>query len=172
MTSPFTLPASLNPPMTGREAVVDALYRCVMAFDTNDTALFDSSFMPNGVFEVNGRAMEGLPKIHATGLALIFSVDTTHLVSNVRVHIRTGTMKDGAAEEKEASLTATGLSQHFAGGKGMEPGQNNLMGGSLYRAELTRDMDGLWKFRHLQIKSTWVQGDYSIVGGPLSETDQ
>lgn len=46
MTSPFSLPAVLNPPMTSREAVVDALYRCVMAFDTPDTALFDSSFMP------------------------------------------------------------------------------------------------------------------------------
>ena len=84
--------------------------------------------------------------------------------------MRTGTTKAGAAEEEnEASLTATVLSQHFAGGKGMEPGQKNLMSGSLYRGELTRDMDGLWKFRHLQIKSTWVQGDYSVIGGNFSE---
>ncbi|TVY19131.1 hypothetical protein LARI1_G004873, partial [Lachnellula arida] len=170
MTSPFSLPAVLNPPLTGREAVIDALHRCVLAFDTNDTALFDSSFMPDGVLEINGRAMEGLPAIHATGLALVFSVDTTHLMSNVRVHMKTG----AAAEEneKEASLTATGLSQHFAGGKGMEPGQKNLLGGSLYRGELTRDVDGLWRFRHLLIKSTWVQGDYSVVGGNFGETGQ
>lgn len=169
MTSPFSLPAVLNPPLTGREAVADALYRCVMAFDTTDTALFDSSFMPDGVFEVNERAMEGLPAIHATGLALVFKLDTTHLVTNVRVHMRTGTTKAGAAEENEASLTAAVLVQHFAGGKGMEPDQKSLMSGSLYRAELTRDMDGLWKFRHLQIKSTWVQGDYSVIGDNFSE---
>ncbi|EXJ92629.1 hypothetical protein A1O3_01181 [Capronia epimyces CBS 606.96] len=176
--SPFSLPAVLNPPMTGREAVVDALYRCVMAFDTNDTALFDSSFMPDGVFEVNGRALEGLAEIHATGLALIFQLDTTHLVSNVRVHMRTGTGTPKAGpvekevEEKEASLTATVLSQHFAGGKGMEPGQKNLMSGSLYRAELTQDTDRLWKFSHMQIKSTWVQGDYSVVGGNFADMGQ
>lgn len=174
MKSQFCLPAALNPSMTGRQAVADALYRCVMAFDTNNTALFDSSFMPDGVFEVNKRPMKGLPEIHATGLALIFSLDTTHLVSNVRVHMRTGTTKAGTAaeEENEASLTATVLSQHFAGGKGMEPGQNNLMSGSLYRAELTMDSDGLWKFMHLQIESTWVQGDYSVVGGNFSENEQ
>jgi SnoaL-like domain len=173
MTSPFSLPAVLNPPMTGREAVVDAMYRCVMAFDTNDTALFDSSFMPDGVFEVNGRAMKGLPEIHATGLALIFTLDTTHLVTNMRVHMRTGITETGAAEEENgASLTATVLVQHFAGGKGMESGQKSLMSGSLYRAELTRDLDGLWKFKHLQIKSTWVEGDYSVVGGNFSEMEQ
>ncbi|TVY44842.1 hypothetical protein LCER1_G008920, partial [Lachnellula cervina] len=147
---------------TSREAVTDALHRCVLAFDTADTALFDSSFMPNGVFEVNGRAMEGRSAIHATGLALIFSLDTTHLVSNVRVDMKTG---PAVEEGNEASLTATVLSQHFAGGMGMgmEPDQKNLMGGSLYRAELIRDVDGLWKFKHLLIKSTWVQGDYSVV---------
>lgn len=163
--------------MIGREAVADALYRCVMAFDTTDAALFDSSFMLDGVLEVNGRAMEGLPEIHATGLALIFKVDTTHLVTNVRINMRTGTTKAGAGagaveEENKASLTATVLAQHFAGGKGMEPGQKSLMSGSLYRAELAKDMNGLWKFTHLQIKSTWVQGDYSVIGGNFSEMEQ
>jgi len=161
MTTPFSLPAVLNPPMAGREAVIDALYRCVMAFDTNDTALFDLSFMVDGVFEVNGRTLEGLPEIHATGLALIFSLDTTHMVSNMRVHMGT--------RGNEASLTATVLSQHFAGGKGMEPDQKNLLSGSLYRGELIRDLDGLWKFMHLQIKSTWGQGDYSVIGENFSE---
>ncbi|KAH7175232.1 hypothetical protein EDB81DRAFT_769484 [Dactylonectria macrodidyma] len=174
MASLFSLPAVLNPPLTSREAVVDALYRCAMAFDTNDAALFDSTFMPDGVFEINGRAMNGLPEIHATGLALIFNVDTTHFVTNVRVHMPTGATKAGAAgdEAHEASLTATVLSQHFAQGKGMEPDQKDLMSGSLYRGELVRDSDGLWKFAQLQIKSTWAQGDWNIVGGKFSETEQ
>lgn len=155
--------------MAGREAVIDALYRCVAAFDTNDAALFDSSFTPEGVFKVNGQSMTGLPEIHATGLALIFSLDTTHTVSNVRVHMKTSHATAGAEqEEDEASLTATVTSQHFAGGKGMEVGQKNLLSGSLYRAELIRAVDGLWKIRSLQIKSTWIQGDYSVVGGGAS----
>ncbi|RDW58903.1 hypothetical protein BP6252_13379 [Coleophoma cylindrospora] len=165
MASPYSLPAVLNPPMTGREAVVDALYRCTTAFDTNDVALFDSAFMPDGVFEVNGRAMTGLPEIHTTGLALIFSVDTTHMVTNMRVNMGPGS----AGEEKEAKLTATVLSQHFAAGKGMELGQKNLMGGTLYGAELIKDTDGLWKFKNLQIKATWAQGDWSVVGGIFHE---
>ena len=160
MGSPFTLPAIFTPPLTGREAVIDALHRCVLAFDTNNPALFDSTFTADGIFEINGRAMIGLPEIHATGLVLVFSVDTTHLVSNVRVNMKT---------EDEASLTATVLAQHFAGGKGMEADQKNLLSGSLYRAELIRGVDGLWKFKHLLIKSTWVQGDYSVIGGNFSE---
>jgi len=121
--------------------------------------------MSDGIFEVNERAMKGLPEIHATGLALIFSLDTTHLVSNVRVHM-------SVDNENEATLTATVLSQHFAGGKGLEPGQNNLMGGSLYRAELSKSADGLWKIKYLKIKSIWMQGDWSVVGDIPKEEGQ
>lgn len=171
MASMFYLPPVLNPPLIGREAVIDALYRCLMAFDTNDAALFDSSFITDGVFEVNGRVMTGLPEIHATGLALIFTIDTTHLATNVRVHMKTKAVEAGATveEKDEASLTTTVLVQHFAGSKGMEPGQASLMSGSLYRGELARDTDGLWKFKHLYIKPTWVEGDWTVVGGNPSE---
>ncbi|KAL7906630.1 hypothetical protein GGI35DRAFT_487746 [Trichoderma velutinum] len=160
MASPFSLPAALSLPVSSSESVSDAIYRCALAWDTDDAALFDSSFMPDGIFEVNDHAMKGLPEIHATGLALIFKLDTTHLVTNVRVHM---------GKESEASLTATVLVQHFGRGKGMEPGQRSLMSGSLYRAELVNDVDGLWKFKHLKIKSIWVEGDYSIIGDNFSE---
>lgn len=170
MESPFSLPAVLTPSLTGRDAVIDALYRCVMAFDTADAALFDSSFLQDGVFEVNGRAMRGLPEIHATGLALIFKLETTHMATNVRVHMRETTEE----EKSEATLTTTVLSQHFVEGKGMELGQKSLMSGSLYRGELVRDETGLWKFKHLQIRSTWVDGDWSVMagGGEFSEMGQ
>ncbi|KAL6787372.1 hypothetical protein J3E68DRAFT_445235 [Trichoderma sp. SZMC 28012] len=160
MASSFSLPAALNLPTTSSESVADAIYRCALAWDTNDAALFDSSFMPDGIFEVNGHAMKGLSEIHTKGLALIFKLDTTHIATNVRVQTREGT---------EASLTATVLVQHFVKGKGMEPGQRSLMSGSLYRAELAIDTDGLWKFKHLRIKSIWVEGDYSIVEENFSE---
>ncbi|KAL6689927.1 hypothetical protein J3F84DRAFT_398750 [Trichoderma pleuroticola] len=160
MTTSFSLPAALNLPISSSASVADALYRCALAWDTNDKALFDSSFMPDGIFEVNDHAMKGLPEIHATGLSLIFKLDTTHIVTNVRVQM---------GEEREASLTATVLVQHFVKGKGMEPGQRSLMSGSLYRAELANDTDGLWKFKHLRIKSIWVEGDYSIIEDNFGE---
>jgi hypothetical protein len=143
-----------------------------MAFDTDDTALFDSSFMPDGIFDVNGRAMQGLSDIHDAGLSLIFSLDTTHLTTNVRVHMNTGTTEVDSVKEREASeasLTSTVLSQHFAKDKGMAPGQPSLMAGSLYRGDLARDADGLWKFKHLQIKSIWAEGDWSLVGVNVNE---
>ncbi|KAH8648641.1 hypothetical protein BX600DRAFT_475564 [Xylariales sp. PMI_506] len=167
MSSPFSLPATLSPPLIGREAVADALYRAAVAWDTNDGDLFDTTFLADGVFEVNGRPMKGLPDIHATGLALIFSVDTTHMVTNVRV-----SMKSAEQSPSEASLTAHVLSQHFAYGKGMEPDQKNLLSCSLYRGELAKDVDGLWKFKHLNIKSNWVQGDWSVLGGKFHETEE
>ncbi|KAM6484885.1 hypothetical protein HDV62DRAFT_388852 [Trichoderma sp. SZMC 28011] len=160
MASPFSLPATLNLPTSSSESVADAIYRCALAWDTDDAALFDSSFMPDGIFEVNDHTMKGLHEIHSKGLALIFKLDTTHIVTNVRVQMR---------EESEASMTATVLVQHFAKGKGMEPGQRSLMSGSLYCAELANDTDGLWKFKHLKIRSIWVEGDYSIIEDNFSE---
>lgn len=144
MASSFVLPVVLNPPLTDREAVIDVLYRCCVSFDTNDKDLFDSTFLATGVFVINGNSSNGLPKIHASTLKQIFSVDTSHMVSNVRVDIK---------DDHEASLTATVLSQHFAGGKGMESDEKHLMGGTLYRGDLTRDVDGLWKFKLLTLKS-------------------
>ncbi|CAI6100891.1 unnamed protein product [Clonostachys chloroleuca] len=174
MASSFSLPATLNPPLTGRDAVVDAMYRCAVAWDTNDQALFDSTFLPDGVFLVNGRPMTGLSEIHSTGLALIFAVDTTHFVTNVRVSMKVGAGETAGAagDENEASLTATVFVQHFAGGKGMEADQPSLMSGSLYRGELVEDVDGLWKFKRLAIKATWVEGDWGVVGGKFHEVKE
>lgn len=169
MSSSYTLPANLGPSLIGRDAVADAMHRCATAFDTDDVELFNSSFMPDGVFEVNGNAMKGLPTIRTSGLAIIFDLDTTHLVTNVRVSIPTEPTRAGVTqgeeEESKASLTATVLSQHYAKGKGLETDQKSLMAGSLYRGDLTRDKDGLWKFSHLRIKSIWMEGDNSVVSG-------
>jgi hypothetical protein len=51
----------------------------------------------------------------------------------------------------------------------MEPNQKYLMSGSLYRAELGKETDGLWKFTKLCIRSTWTEGDYSLMGGEFSK---
>lgn len=181
MTTTFTsLPAALSPLLPDREAVADALYRCCLAWDTNDKALFDTSFTAEAVLDLNGRSTAGIAEIHAVCNSIIFSVDTTHLANNVRVHFPNSTSTtdtSSTTRNHHASLTATVIAQHFAGGKGMDltpddegiqPMNHNrhLMSGTLYSGDLIRDeSDGLWKFARLSIRPNWVEGHFSVVGG-------
>ncbi|KXJ91862.1 hypothetical protein Micbo1qcDRAFT_223961 [Microdochium bolleyi] len=177
MATTFTsLPAALSPPLPDREAVVDALFRCCQAWDTNDKALFDTSFTSDAVLNLNGRSTTGLEEIHSVCNSIIFRVDTTHLATNVRVHF------PSEHDQQKVSLTATVIAQHFAGGKGMDltpdaddqgpqPMNRNrhLMSGALYSGDLVKGgPDGLWKFTRLSVKPNWVEGHFSVVGGVFS----
>ncbi|KAH8432796.1 nuclear transport factor 2 family protein [Aspergillus melleus] len=159
MTTIPTLPASLTPALTGRDAIADALYRCVIGFDTGDTALFDSAFLLDSTFEINGRVLSGLPEIHTGCFDPISKLDTTHFISNIRINI-----EDNGTE---ASLTASSIAQHYRAGKGMEADQPRLLGGSLYYVDLVkREEDGgLWRIKAIKINSTWVEGDWGIIKG-------
>ncbi|KAJ1334029.1 nuclear transport factor 2 family protein [Microdochium nivale] len=178
MTTPFTsLPAALIPPLPDREAVADALYRCCLAWDTNDRALFATSFTSEAVLDLNGRSTAGITEINAVCNSIIFSVDTTHLATNIRIHFPNATNTTTATGEYLANLTATVIAQHFEGGKGMDltpddggvqlmNRNRHLMSGALYSGDLVRDEgDGLWKFARLSIRPNWVEGHFSVVGG-------
>ncbi|TKW54892.1 hypothetical protein CTA1_5564 [Colletotrichum tanaceti] len=154
MASTTSLPAVLSPPLNDREAVADALYRCVIGLDTNDAALFDSAFMPNASFSINGQASQGIQAIHTNCFDVIAKLDTTHFLTNLRIHI----------DSSKAKLTCTALSQHFRGQKGLAPDQTYLMAGSLYWADLVKDGD-LWKIETVQMKSTWAEGDWGVMTG-------
>lgn len=175
MSTFASLPAVLSPPLPDREAVIDALYRCCLAWDTNDQALSDTVFTPDAVLTLNGASMTGLDEIRNKCNALIFTLDTTHLVGNLRVTFPTN------APDRMASITATVIAQHFARGKGFdlapEGGREggstammnhnrHLMSGTLYSGDLVKDRtDGLWKFSMLTIHPNWVEGHFSVVGG-------
>lgn len=179
--STFTsLPAVLNSPLADREAVIDALYRCCLAWDTNDQALSDTVFTADAVLTLNGASMTGLDQIRTKCNALIFTLDTTHLVGNPRVTFP-------AAAPEQASITATVIAQHFARGKRFDlaPEQEggtaammnhnrHLMSGTLYSGDLVKDRtDGLWKFSLLTIHPNWVEGHFSVVGGrPIEGVSQ
>ncbi|THC98781.1 hypothetical protein EYZ11_001760 [Aspergillus tanneri] len=105
----------------GRDAIADALYRCVLGLDTGDSALFDSAFTSTATLSMNGRVSEGLPAIHADCFDVIAKLDTTHFVTNIRINIA-----DGGAK---ASMTASALGQHYRGGKGLQPDQTRLLAG-------------------------------------------
>ncbi|PLB54052.1 hypothetical protein P170DRAFT_504876 [Aspergillus steynii IBT 23096] len=160
MTTIPNLPPSLSPALTGREAISDAVFRFVQALDTSDLALFDSVFMPESTFEINGRLIEGLPALHTDCFEAISKLDTTHFVTNIRINI--------ADSATEASLTASALSQHYGGGKGMQPDQKRLLVGSLYYVDLVKDSgdeNGLWKIKAFNMNSTWAEGDWGVLRG-------
>ncbi|KAI9036889.1 nuclear transport factor 2 family protein [Aspergillus affinis] len=159
MTTIPSLPATLTPALTGRDAIADAVYRCVLGFDTGDSALFGSAFLPDSTLEINGRVLSGLAAIHTDCFDPVSKLDTTHFVSNIRINI--------ADSGTEASLTASSIAQHYRTGKGMEADQPRLLGGSLYYVDLvTREGDGgLWRIKAFKMNSTWVEGDWGVMKG-------
>lgn len=150
-----TLAAPLSPPLGPREAITDALYRCVVGLDTNDKALFLSAFTSDASFALNENVMTGLPDIETGIYDMIAKMDTTHFVTNVRINI------DSASGI--AHLTASALAQHYHGGKAFEPDSTNYLAGSLYWGDLIEDKaEGLWKFTSWRMKVQWGQGDQGV----------
>ncbi|KGO75581.1 hypothetical protein PITC_098640 [Penicillium italicum] len=148
------LPASLTPALSDREAVADALYRGVIAFDTADDALFKSALTEDAVLVLNGTVMEGYDAIYSQCYANVSKMDTTHFLTNMRINI---------TEESKAQVSCSALAQHYRDGEGMKPGSDFLLAGGLYTVELVKDAgDGLWKIKHWTLKTTWGQGDRSV----------
>lgn len=151
----WSLPETLNPPLSGRDAVTDAVYRAILGFNTNDVNLIKSALTEDYTFIVNGHIMQGLDKIVTELFAKIAKLDTTHSISNIRVNI------DGA----QASLTATSLAQHCRSGMGTDTKAEKYLAGALYRVDLLKQ-DGdveVWKIANFKLQATWAQGDPSIL---------
>ncbi|KAJ5671162.1 hypothetical protein N7507_000289 [Penicillium longicatenatum] len=153
---PAPLPAAL-PSLTTREAITDTLHRAVLAFDTDDEALLESSFLPDAVFDLDGQLMNGLDEICTKSFDIVSKLDTTHFISNVRINY-----VEGAST---ASMTASALSQHYRPNTGKTPGATNFMGGSLYYLDVVRGTDGLWKAKTWRMKVIWTTGDFGVMTG-------
>lgn len=122
------LPAQLQGQHTEAEAVADALYRAVLAFDLDDEALLRSAVtgeismrMP-GIINVNG-----IQELKEKVFDRVSKLDTTHFLSNMRVNI-------SSAATARATCSAT--ARHVRPGKGFESGPNKYMSGGLYSCEL------------------------------------
>ncbi|KAK9482352.1 hypothetical protein V1527DRAFT_476622 [Lipomyces starkeyi] len=153
----MALPGAL-PSLGVREAITDALYRCVIGLDTADIALFDSAFTQDASFDLNGKVLDGLNAIHTGCYDFIAKLDTTHFITNIRVDIKYG--------ESKASVTASALALHYRPQQGLEPGATRLMTGSLYFVDCVKDdKDGLWKVTHWKLKSIWTEGDWGVMTG-------
>ena len=151
-----SLPAVLSPSLTDREAVADALYRCVGGLDTADSALFNSAFTGDAVFDLNGTIMDGLDAINEQCYASVSKLDTTHFLTNVRINV----------VDDKAEVTCSALAQHYRPGQGMQAGASRMLAGSLYWVDLVKDgTDGLWKMKYWKLKPTWGEGDWGVVTG-------
>jgi hypothetical protein len=155
-----SLPARLNPPLTGREAITDALSRFLIALDTADEALFTSSLTPTSSLTINGDTTSGLPDILSLRFSLIGKLDTTHHATNLRINIS----EDGKTAQAAASM----LSQHYRNGEGMTgPGKESMLLGNLIGVEFVRDEeDGegeFWRIRSFVLQSNWAEGVWDVL---------
>lgn len=160
MSTAINAPAALQS-LSVREAVTDAIYRAVLGLDTDDIALFDSAFAPDGKFEIVGRPVKGQghDELHKSVFNFISELDTTHFISNVRVEV-----KDGA---NTAYMTASALAQHYRPGEGNKPDTKRFLAGSQYWMDLVKvETEGLWKIADWKSKVVWSEGDSSVMVPP------
>lgn len=158
MTSyPLTL-SSLTP----REAITDALLRLFAGIDRNDTAIFDSAFAGEDIHlshSIAPKPFTSLSALKAGIFTRVGPLDTTHMLTNVRIDHRDG--------EDTASMTAYALCQHAPPGRGKQPDGPKFMTGVDYAVDVVRDgEDGLWRISKAVLDIAWAQGDHSVMGGP------
>ncbi|KAJ5542835.1 hypothetical protein N7535_005259 [Penicillium sp. DV-2018c] len=145
--------------LTPREAVIDALHRCLLGIDSNDRALFKSACLTDETMSVIAGAtiLNGWTMIDEF-FEKLFAMVTTHLTSNIRVHI-----EDGA---DTASLTCHALAAHVRTEDALKVEDTSYTASSLYFLDLVRDgSDGLWKIKRWEIKVQWTTGDVKVLHG-------
>ncbi|KAL4866726.1 hypothetical protein BDV12DRAFT_198944 [Aspergillus spectabilis] len=156
-----SLPTILSPPLTGREAIADALHRTILAFDTNDADLLHSALTPTATLELNGRVSNGLDAIHKECFDIVGKLNTTHFVTNIRIHIE--------ESGERAALTAHSLAQHYRPGEGLVGSEESLLAGNLYYLDLVKDIKGgereVWMIERFVVRSTWAKGEWGVMKG-------
>jgi hypothetical protein len=151
----LALPAKLAGALTEREAIADALYRAVLAFDYADEALLLSAITEDISFEMPGSSAKGIPEIKAAVFDRVSKLDTTHFISNIRVSIESAIA---------AKVTCSAMAQHVRPGKGFEPGPNKFTSGGMYLCDVVKVGD-LWKIKSWKAHFLWVDGDPTVMTG-------
>lgn len=141
--------------ITEREAVADALYRAVHAFDDNDVALFNSAMCEDVDFKMNENVFSGRDAIKTQILDFVGPKDTTHMISNVRVDLKPG--------DKTATLSAYAQAQHCHPGQGCDTSSPKYMSGSRYHLNLVKNEEKVWKIKEWNMQIIWLEGDQSVL---------
>ncbi len=144
--------------LTPREAVADALHRCVLGIDSNDYDLFESACLTNEemTWVGNGINIEGWTAVKDL-FKRLFDLVTTHNISNVQVKL-----EDDA---NSATLTSHAISYHIRPEDAFKPEDTSYTASSLYTISLVKNAaDGVWKIKRWEAKVLWTTGDRSILG--------
>lgn len=144
--------------LTEREAITDALYRCVMAFDGNNKQLFESAITTKrDAFSMqigDYPKMVGLETVYKDSFDHIGPMETQHHVTCVRIDIK----PDG----KTAFVTANALNQHFKPGTSFNPEAENFLAGGVYELDFVREGDE-WRIKHFGMKIVWTRGNQAVL---------
>jgi len=152
-------PSTILIGLSTREAIADALYRCVQGIDTNDLTMFKSSVIDLNKFklDMNGAEIQGEEIIMEAVFNFVGPMDTTHTISNIRIDV-----EDDAADT--ASMTAYAVARHHRQGEGMDPTTPHFTSGGIYTLDLIKDSnDGAWKVANWAVKFVWCDGDASMM---------
>jgi hypothetical protein len=145
--------------LTPREAIADALHRCILGIDSNNQSLFESACLKNenmtivaGPYNIEGwNAIKDF-------FQRVFVLITTHNISNVRIEV-----EDGA---HTAFMTAHAISYHVRPEDAMKPEDTSYTASSLYEIDLVKDSgDGLWKIKKWKMNMLWTTGDKAVLHG-------
>lgn len=143
--------------LSPREAVADALQRCVLGFDSNDRDLVESAMIKdeNSSFIIGLNTIQGWSAINES-LSRIFRLVTTHFITNVRVEL-----EDGA---DTAFLSAHAIAHHIRPDDAFKQEDTSYTSGCLYFIDLVKDStDGLWKIKKWVVKFLWSTGDREVI---------
>lgn len=127
--------------------------------------------MPNVILNINGKEVSGSEAVKQHSLNKVGPMDTTHYVTNVRIDVDVGIdVGTAGSEAKTATMTLNTLAQHYPVGSGTTDSERRLLGGSVHRMELRRDVEtsyereeGLWKVEKWMMKTIWREGDVSVL---------
>lgn len=142
-------------PLSPRDAILDALYRAVLAFDTADFALLESAVMPDATFAMPMQEpIRGLAEVRAKVFDRVSAMNTLHLTTNHRVNI--------AADGTTAKLTCSTQAAHYRPGEGLKPGAQRFVSLALYDCDMVKDGD-LWKMKTWTLNLIAAEGDRGIM---------
>lgn len=145
------------PSLSPRDAVADALQRCILGLDTNDRDLFGSGCLMNEsmILAIGPTTVNGWKAICDT-MEPAFRVVTSHVISNIRINL-----EDGA---DTASMTAHAMSYHIKPEDALKPEDTSYTASSLYDIDLVKDKeDGLWKIKRWGFQILWTTGDRAVL---------
>lgn len=145
--------------LSPREAVVDALNRCILGIDSNDQDMFESACLKDETAAViaGPNTIQGWSAINES-MSRVFLLVTTHLITNIRVEL-----KEAA---NTASMTANAVAYHVRPDDAFKPEDTSYTAGCLYFIDLVKDTtDGLWKIKKWEIKVQWTSGDRAVLYG-------